>query len=129
MTLQSDLMGLGMATGLAARMGHTPAATVVGSGTAQRTDAAAITAESLLALGLNVVTTAAGQTAVQIPASMPVGSELLINVTTATAALAFPPSAGTVNGGAADASFSIAQNKPTRVTRWTAVIFTAELSA
>jgi hypothetical protein len=129
MAIIPNLLGTGMPVAQASALGLTPSATVAGSGTAQKTDSAAITASNLLALGLNVVTTAGGATAVQIPATMPVGGEMWINNTSATAALLFPPSGGTINGGSGDASFSVAQNKPVHVIRWTTVIFTAQLSA
>jgi len=129
MAIIQNLMGVGFSSAQAGAMGLTPSATVAGSGTAQKTDSAAITASNLLALGLNVVTTAGGATAVQIPSTMPVGGEMWINNTSATAALLFPPSGGTINGGSGDASFSVAQNKPVHVIRWTTVIFTAQLSA
>jgi hypothetical protein len=129
MAIIPNLMGVGFSSAQAGAVGLTPSATVAGAGTAQKTDSAAITASNLLALGLNIVTTAGGQTAVQIPSTMPVGGEMWINNTSATAALLFPPSGGTINGGSADASFSVAQNKPVHVIRWTTVIFTACLSA
>lgn len=129
MAIIPNLMGVGFSTGQANALGYTPSATVAGSGTAQKTDSAAITASNLLALGLNIVTTAGGATAVQIPSTMPVGGEMWINNTSSTAALLFPPDAGTINGGSANASFSVAQNKPVHVIRWTTVIFTAQLSA
>lgn len=79
---------------------------VTGVGTAQ-SGAAALTG------AINIVTTSAGQTAVLLPSSHPPGSPLLVRVTSATAALVFPPTGGTINGGSANASFSVAQNKPT----------------
>lgn len=62
---------------------------------------------------VNVLTTAAGQTAGVLPANASFGSPILVRVNTATAALIFPPTGGSINGGAANASFSVAQNKPT----------------
>ena len=62
--------------------------------------------------GINVLTTAVGQTAGLLPASN--GAPVIVRNNTATAALIFPPtSLGSINGGAAGASFSVAQNKPT----------------
>jgi hypothetical protein len=80
--------------------------TVAGVGTAQSGAAS-------LAYGLNTVTTAVGQTGTLLPEDHPVGSPLIVHVTSATAALVFPPVGGSINGGAANASFSVAQNKPT----------------
>ncbi len=63
---------------------------------------------------LNVVTTAAGQVAAALPLNHPVGSPIVVRVSTATAATIFPPTAaGSINGGTAGAAFSVAQNKPT----------------
>ena len=127
--ITTNLMGSGVPAAQATLLGLLPAATVAGSGTAQKTDSAAITASNLLAIGLNNVTTAGGATAIQIPSTMPLGASFLVNNTSSTAALLFPPSAGTINGGSADASLSIAQNKPTWVTRVTTVIFVAVIGA
>lgn len=85
--------------------GATPDA-VTGVGTAQ-VGAARLTG------ALNVVTTAVGQTAVLLPTSWPVSSPIVVRVTSATAGLVFPPTGGSINGGSANASFSVAQNKPT----------------
>lgn len=78
---------------------------VTGVGTAQSGSAA-------LTGAINIVTTSVGQTAVQLPSKHPVGSPLVIRVTSATAALVFPQTGGSINGGSANASFSVAQNKP-----------------
>lgn len=62
--------------------------------------------------GINVLTTAVGQTAGVLPQNN--GAPIIVRNNTATAALIFPPTAlGSINGGAAGASFSVAQNKPT----------------
>lgn len=79
---------------------------VTGVGTAQ-VGAAALTGF------INIVTTAVGQTAVILPALSASASPILVRVTSATAALVFPPAGGTINGGSVNASFSVAQNKPT----------------
>lgn len=84
----------------------TSADAVTGVGTAQVGGAA-------LTGAINVVTTASGQTATVLPAAYPVGSPILVRVNTATAGLVFPPVGGSINGGSANASFSVAQNKPT----------------
>lgn len=60
----------------------------------------------------NVVTTSVGQTAVVLPANYPAYTPLIVRVTSATAGLVFPNSGGTINGGSANASLSVAQNKP-----------------
>jgi hypothetical protein len=55
------------------------------------------------------VTTAAGQTAVVLPSTQPLGTSVNVYVSTSTAALVFPPSGGSINEGAANASASVAQ--------------------
>lgn len=62
---------------------------------------------------LNVLTTAAGQVAAVLPANHPVGSPIIARVSTATAGTIFPPVGGAINGGATNAAYSVAQNKPT----------------
>jgi hypothetical protein len=128
--ITTDLMGAGVPAAQATLLGHLPAQTIAGSGTAQKTDSAAATSGNLLpGQGMVNATTSAGQTALQIPSTMPLGAEIVLNVTTATAALLFPPSGGTINGGAANASVSIAQNKPTLVRRITSTIFVAVIGS
>ncbi len=96
---------------------------VAGVGTAQ-TGAAALTG------AINNVTTAVGQTAVALPSKHAVGSPIIVVNASATAALVFPPSGGKINNGSADASFSVAQNKPTVFfAHPNGVDFTAVLSA
>lgn len=80
--------------------------------------------------GLNIVTTASGQTAVVLPANAAAGSPIVVRVTSATAGLVFPPTGGSINGGSANASFSVAQNKPTVFfAHPNGIDFTAVLSA
>lgn len=62
---------------------------------------------------VNIVTTSAGQTACLLPTNWAQGSPLVVRVTSATTGLVFPPTGGAINGGSANASFSVAQNKPT----------------
>jgi hypothetical protein len=98
------LMGLGMPGQLARRIG----ANVVdksGVGTAQVGGTALSVGEYTL------LTTASGQTAFVLPADAALGDEVPVYNTTSTAALVFPPTSGTINGGSADASVSLAQNK------------------
>jgi hypothetical protein len=126
--LTNDLIGLGVPGPVAAYLGEVQR-TVAGAGTAQKTDAAAATADNYLALGINTVTTASSQTAVQIQSTFPVGRSCIVNVTSSTTGLVFPPSGCTIQGGSADASFSCAQNKPTMFVRTGATTFIAFLSA
>jgi len=103
MPLAVDLMGLGLAPEQATYLGSNSLTTQAGVGTAQ-VGAAAIVSNNILA------TTAVGQTAFVLPASAPLEVPYIVTNSTATAALVFPPSGGTINAGAADASASIAQN-------------------
>ncbi len=82
-----------------------PTSAVTGVGTSQ-SGAAALTG------AFNVVTTAVGQTATLLPTNYPAYTPLIVRVTSATAGLVFPPTGGTINGGSANASLSVAQNKP-----------------
>lgn len=79
---------------------------VTATGTAQ-VGAAALTG------AINTVTTAAGQVAVVLPSSHAAGSPVVVRTATATAATVFPPVGGSINGGSVNASFAVAQNKPT----------------
>ncbi len=99
----NDLIGVGMAPEQAALLGWDPATTIAGVGTAQ-VGAAAIKGDFTLA------TTAVGQTAFVLPSNAPLGVEIIVVNTSATAALVFPPSGGAINAAGSNASVSIAQN-------------------
>ncbi len=103
MPLTVDLMGVGLPQQQASRLGTTQISTLAGVGTAQ-TGAAAITTDNTLA------TTAGGATAFVLPSTTSIDNEIWVTNSSATAALVFPPSGGTINAAAADASVSIAQN-------------------
>lgn len=66
----------------------------------------------LLTGAVNVLTTAAGQVGALLPVNGTFGSPIVVRVNTATAATIFPPVGGSINGGAVNAAFSVAQNKP-----------------
>ena len=97
-------MALSFGFGRADNEGST--ATTAGVGTAQSGAAALGSSRT------NLLTTAVGQTAFVLPSKMATGSFLVATVTTATAALIFPPSGGKRYAGSADASFSVAQSMP-----------------
>ena len=79
---------------------------------------------------INVVTTSAGQVGTALPVNHTVGSPIVVRVTSATASTVFPPTGGSINGAAANASFSVAQNKPTVFfAHPNGIDFTAVLSA
>ena len=124
MSTIQDLMGLGMPGQLAGRLGNNVTTALAGVGTAQ-TGAAAITNK------VTSGTTAGGATAFVLPSSASIGSVWYFLNTSSTAALVFPPPgvSGTINGGSADASFSVAQNKPTIFVRISSVAWLANLSA
>lgn len=103
MSLAVDLMGVGLASEQASRLGFSQLTTLAGVGTAQ-SGAAAIRVNNILA------TTASGQTAFVLPADAELEVPYVVTNSTATAALVFPPSGGTINAGSANASASIAQN-------------------
>lgn len=105
MSLAVDLMGLGLPQQLATRLGESALTTIAGVGTAQ-SGAAAIPAS----VNDVLATTAGGQTAFVLSATAPLGFPYTVTNSSSTAALVYPPSGGTINAGAADASASIAQN-------------------
>lgn len=121
MSTVQDLMGLGMPGGLANRIGNTPA-TVAGVGTAQ-TGAAAIQTS------LTNATTAGGATAFVLPSAASLGRPFFFFNSSSTTALVFPPTSGTIQGGSANASFSVAQNKTAIFIRLTSTAWCAVLSA
>ncbi len=123
MALTSDLMGLGMPAALAALEGFTIPASVAGATTALATG-------TPLTGGINQVTTAGGQTAVVLSNNTPVGCCQIVYVSTATAALVFPPtSLQQINEVTAGNSFSVAQAKTTIFWRVSATKWIANLSA
>lgn len=103
MALAIDLMGVGLPQEQSTRLGFSDLTTLAGIGTAQ-VGAAAIRVNNTLA------TTAGGATAFVLPADAELEQPYLVTNSSATAALVFPPSGGTINAAAADASVSIAQN-------------------
>lgn len=104
MSLAVDLSGLGMPPEQAVRLGFSSLTTIAGVGTAQ-VGAAAIPnfVNNVLA------TTTGGATAFVLP-DAELNVPYLVANSSATAALVFPPSGGTINAAAANASVSIAQN-------------------
>jgi hypothetical protein len=102
-SLNTDLMGLGLAPALANLMGD-QVSTVAGVGTAQAGAAA-------LGTSITLLTTAASQTAFVLPAAAQLLNGYLVSNTSATTALIFPPTGGAIDQGSANASVSVAQNK------------------
>ena len=120
--LGSDMMGLGMPSALANLVGETIPASVAGAGTAQ-------SGATPLTGTINQVTTSAGQTAVLLPSTQPLGTSVQVYVSTATAALVFPPYGCNINEGAANASFSVAQSRVASFVRVSATKWIAQYGA
>lgn len=97
------LMALGIPGEAAKNIGETIATSIAGVGTAQA-GAAALTGT------VNTLTTAGGATAFIMPAHN-AGRTVEAYNTTATAALIYPPTGAAIDGGSANASVSIAQNR------------------
>lgn len=104
MTTPTDLMGAGIPALPAGLLGFEPV-NLTAAGTAQGG------ASPTLRLGThNFLTTAAGQTAVTLPANVSPGREIRVSVVTATTALVYPPVGGTIDQGGVDASQGVATN-------------------
>lgn len=99
----TTLMGVGIPDKAANALGNT-LATIAGVGTSQ-TAAANLTVNTVL------LTTAGGATAFKFPTTWQVGDEVTAFNTSATTALIFPQSGGSIDGGSTDASVTIAQNQ------------------
>lgn len=117
----AQLVNLGIAPAPADVIGDTIVQNIAGVGTAQ-TGAAVLTGT------VNTVTTASGQTAFLLK-SHNGGRRVTVWNQSATAALVYPPTGAAINGGSANASFSVAQNKPTEFIYITPLIICAILSA
>jgi len=122
MARAQNLMGVGFSAVQAVGMGGVTQTTVAGATTAQATAASMGTADVVLG------TTAASQTAFLCP-DMNVGESILFVNTSSTTALLFPVTGAAINGGSANASINIAQNKPTLIFRTSATAFYALIGA
>lgn len=121
MTTTADLMAYGMPSVLASSLGM-PINSITTATTAQATGTA-------LQLGINVLTTAASETACVLPAAAPLATPIIVHNTTATAGLVFPPSGGAIDNGSTDASTSLAQNKTAIFIRRSATAWVRILTA
>lgn len=117
MSTVQDLMGLGLAPALAARLGNTPAS-LTGVGTAQ-VGAAAINQH------VTYGAAESGQTAYVLPSGASLGSVFYYYNTGAATALVYPPSGNSINAGAGDAAFSVATHKPGMFVRMTSTTWMA----
>jgi hypothetical protein len=119
MATAEALMGVGLPAEQAKRLGVAVQA-LTAVGTAQG-------GAPIPAYGGNLVinlTTAGGQTATTLPALAGLGDEVEINVITATAALVFPPTGGTIANKALNASATVAigaRFRKVSTTLWAAV--------
>lgn len=105
MSLAVDLMGVGLPQEQATRIGTSDLTTIAGVGTAQSGGAA------IPKWTTNVLaTTAGGATAFVLPSTAELEQWYMVTNSSSTTALVYPPSSGTINAAAADASVSIAQN-------------------
>lgn len=119
------LMGVGLPDKLALKLGN-QIATLAGVGTSQ-SGAKNITVNSAL------LTTSGGATAFVMPTTWEVGDDVTVFNTSATAALIFPQSGGSINGGSTDASVSVAQNtgvlfRKMSSTSWRAIASSASIT-
>jgi hypothetical protein len=124
MALAVDLMGVGLPQEQAVRLGFSDLTTIAGATTAQAT-ATLIPAQTNNVLA----TTAVGQTGFRLPADAELEVPYLVTNSTATAALVFPPTGGTINAAAANASVSIAQNLARMFVRKSATRWVSFLTA
>jgi hypothetical protein len=100
MSTSADLMGLGMPPALADRLGNTPAS-VAGAGTSQ-------SGAGLIATPVVLGTPTASNTAFMLSNKLSTGRPVYFwNQSATVSALIFPPSGGTINGGASNASVSV----------------------
>lgn len=107
MATTSDLMGLGMAPGLAGKAGHQIAGPLPGIGTAQ------VGAQALTG-SVFVGAPTSGQTAYTLPsgaATMAKEFYFFNAAVGATTALIYPPTGGATLNGSTSAAVSVAQNK------------------
>lgn len=122
MSIPQDLMGLGMAPGLANRLGNQILQNVAGVGTAQ------VGATALFGK-VTTATTSVGQTAFILNSGASNGSVWYFWNQSATAALMYPTVGGQINGGGTNTAFSVPQNKPCIFVRVAPNVWFANLSA
>lgn len=118
MATSSDLMGLSIPPGAAGLLGLNPSA-VTCAGTTSGTATAITTA-------LSNLTAASSETGAILPASMPLGTPYVVNTTSSTSAVVYPPSGATINGAS---SLTVAQNKTAVFYRYSATLIFSVLTA
>ncbi len=122
MSTVSDLMGLGFPGPLAGAEGFSPQALTT-TGTSSTT-AAAITGSAV------VLATAGSQTGAILPATWPLWKPIVITCPTATTAIVYPDSGGTLNGGTATSGGqNLAQTKTMIVFKVASLTWVSVLTA
>lgn len=121
MASAAELIGLGEAPKLAGLIGNVPSAKS-GVGTAQ-------SGATPITTNFTVLTTASGQTAFLLP-TVPAGSgPYIMSNANSDTALVYPPTGGTIQGGSANAAFSVAQNKTAMFFKTSATAWVVNLTA
>jgi hypothetical protein len=121
MALSGDLIGLGFPPKLSGQVGNLPSAKT-GVGTAQ-SGATAITTN------FTVLTTSSGQTAFQLPAVKAGSGPYIMSNANSDTALIYGQTGETIQGGSANASFSVAQNKTAMFFKTSATAWVVNLTA
>lgn len=121
MPSSGELIGLGESPRLAGLIGNLPSAKT-GVGTAQAT-------ATPITTNFTVLTTSTGQTAFVLPTVAAGSGPYIVSNANSDTALVFPPSGGTIQGGSANASFSVAQNKTAMFFKTSATAWVVNLTA
>lgn len=96
-----DMMGIGVQAELAKREGWPASAAVTAAGTTTAD------ATVLLKYQRQVIMTATGSDGIRLPATAELMVPYMVTNTSGSTGKVYPPSAGTINGGSADAATSV----------------------
>lgn len=122
MSIKSHLMGLGMPAALAGTIvGNVDGGALTATGTSQAT-------ALLLSKSFNYIGTTAASTGVQLPACDPGDSVVIANAGASTLSV-YGQTGDTIDGGSANAAFSVATNTTAIFYRITSTAWAALLSA
>jgi len=119
MSTPADLMGLGMAAGLANRIGNNPI-TVTTAGTS------AGAATLMTGSRMFTLSTAGSQTGGILDSGFSIGAIVYVDCATATTGIVYPQTGGTINGGS---SLSLAQNKSAILWKFSSTAWKSVLTA